>query len=114
MKRAALNDLTYVERSVRENEIAREILTRDLDALGVAVTPSAANFLLLRLPSGAQSSAALTRQLILEARIVVRDCSSYEGLRDGRYIRAAVRRPPENARLRDALSVALADAAEAG
>jgi histidinol-phosphate/aromatic aminotransferase/cobyric acid decarboxylase-like protein len=109
MKRAALNDLTYVERSVRENEIAREILARDLRALGFHVTASAANFLLLTLPSGAQSAAALTRRLILAARIVVRDCSSYDGLDDGRYIRVAVRQAPENERLIHALSAALAD-----
>jgi threonine-phosphate decarboxylase len=107
---AALDDLAYVERSVRENEIAREILARDLRALGFHVTASAANFLLLTLPSGAQSAAALTRRLILAARIVVRDCSSYDGLDDGRYIRVAVRQAPENERLIHALSAALADA----
>ncbi len=105
---AALGDVAYATRTLAENAQARQALSADLMALGVHVAPSAANFLFLTLPSGAASATHFVRRLVLDARIVVRDCSSYEGLTDSRHIRVAVRSQSENSRLVRALSSALA------
>ncbi len=104
---AALADLPYAALTLEENARARDTLATDLGELGLHAAPSAANFLFLTLPPGAPSAAEITQRLILDERIVVRDCSSYDGLGDGRHIRVAVRRPSENALLVRALSGAL-------
>jgi len=104
---AALDDVSYIVRTLAENEEARSALTGDLAKLDLAVAPAATNFLLITLPPGAPPATVVARRLILDARIVVRDCSSYEGLANGRYIRAAVRRRSENGLLVQALSRAL-------
>jgi threonine-phosphate decarboxylase len=75
---------------------------------GMHAHPSAANFLLLRLPDGGPDSTTLRTRLIREHHIVVRDCRSFEGLEDGRYIRVAVRSHDDNARLLRALRDVLA------
>ncbi|GAC1542388.1 MAG: threonine-phosphate decarboxylase CobD [Vulcanimicrobiaceae bacterium] len=103
---AALDDAGYARRAVAENERARSRLAADLSALGCVPNTSAANFLLVALPP-AHSAAELVRRLVLDDRIVVRDCSSYEGLEAGRFVRVAVRSVAENARLISALTRAL-------
>ncbi len=105
---AALNDVSYVARTLAENEHARSTLTADLAKLKLRIAPAAANFLLITLPPDAPSAKELARRLILDAHVVVRDCSSYKGLEDGRYIRVAVRRRSDNALLVHALSRVLA------
>ena len=70
----------------------------------------AANFLLAGLPPGAPAASVVTERLIVRNRIVVRDCSSYSGLEDGRYIRVAVRGRRDGARLVAALAAALGPA----
>lgn len=77
---AALADLVYAQRTLTENACARAALADDLRGLGLHVGPSAANFLLVRLPAGSPCAAELVERLILDHGIVVRDCSSYEGL----------------------------------
>ena len=49
---AALSDRTHLERSVAEIRAAREALRADLTALGLAVAPSATNFLYIAAPEG--------------------------------------------------------------
>jgi histidinol-phosphate/aromatic aminotransferase/cobyric acid decarboxylase-like protein len=61
----------------------------------------------VRLPAGSPCAAELVERLILDHGIVVRDCSSYEGLADGGYVRVGVRERPDNLRLVRALSSAL-------
>jgi threonine-phosphate decarboxylase len=101
---AALGDRAYARKTLTDNAAARALLVRELATLGLHVAPSAANFLLVALPPGAPPATELTRRLIVQERIVVRDCSSYEGLSSGSYIRVGVRRPPENERLTQALA----------
>ena len=103
----ALKDEAYARATLEENERERSRLSKALAKLGLHVFPSAANFLLLRLPENCCSSAQLREQLIMEHRILVRNCDSFEGLETGHYIRVAVRREPENNRLMEAISESL-------
>lgn len=71
----------------------REGLTRDLHDV-VRVWPSAANFVLARIPDG--------RRRLADAGIAVRGCETFPGLtRD--HVRIAVRTPHDNAALVDAI-----------
>jgi histidinol-phosphate/aromatic aminotransferase/cobyric acid decarboxylase-like protein len=55
------------------------------------------------LPARGPGSTELRAQLIRQYRIVVRDCRSFDGMEDGRFIRVAVRTWAENDRLVEAL-----------
>lgn len=99
----ALKDCEYAGATLRENARERARLAGGLAELGTRVFPSAANYLLIRLPEGCGCSARVRQRLIGEHAILVRNCDSYEGLEEGRYIRVAVRLPEENGRLLAAL-----------
>jgi histidinol-phosphate aminotransferase len=80
----------------------RESLRSDLDRLpGVRTWPSAANFLLARVPDGASVHRAL-----LARRIAVRPAGTFPGL-SADHLRISVREPAANARLVAALAEAL-------
>jgi len=109
---AALADADYRSRTIARNTEERDCLSRGLAALpGVKPYPSAANYLLSRLENG--MSAAQLRDALLEYRIIIRDCSNYEGL-DERYFRVAVRSREENCRLLTALADALGKPGDSG
>ncbi len=59
------------------------------------VFPGRANYLLVQLEGGLPSSAAMREDLLKEHGILVRDCTSFEGLSD-RFVRLAVRLPDQN------------------
>lgn len=103
----ALRDLDYSRRVREANQKARSALAAALEANGIRVFPSFANFLLLELPAGALPARLLRERLIRDHGILVRDCSSFEGLPSGRHLRVGVRRPRENERLMKALKEAL-------
>jgi threonine-phosphate decarboxylase len=105
----ALRDIDFATRSRKQNTAARRRLARDLASLGCFVFPSAANFLLVRLPGDAPSAGRAKERLATESRLVVRDASNYAGLEEGGFIRVAVRRPAENARLVKAFRSLLMD-----
>jgi histidinol-phosphate aminotransferase len=87
---------------IDEIAAARRRLTAALAALpGVRVWPSAANFLLLRVPDG---PALLER--LAAASIAVRRCDTFPGL-SADHLRIAVREPSDNQRLLDAMRDAL-------
>lgn len=88
---AALSDTEYKERVRSLIQRERPRLSRELSALGLRVIPGEANFLLFQ--AGEELSLELRKQGIL-----IRDCSSFEGLGSGWY-RVAVRRMEENERL---------------
>jgi threonine-phosphate decarboxylase len=103
----AVQDQEYARRVLQALDGQRSWLSKALGATGVTVYPSAANFLLLRLPAAAPSSTRVRARLITEHGVVVRDCRSLDGLSNGRFIRVSVRRRDENARLVRALGSVL-------
>lgn len=74
----------------------RARLTRALEALGLWVCPSDANFLLFQWPTD------LGERLLREKNILIRDCANYSGLGPGWY-RIGIQGEAENTRLLQAL-----------
>lgn len=103
----ALHDVGYASQAREVNEAERVHLAAALASLGLHVYPSSANFLFVRLPQRAPLAGALRERLIIEHRIIIRDCSNYEGLEPGRFIRVAIRDRKDNIRLTEALRSAL-------
>jgi threonine-phosphate decarboxylase len=93
--RAALYEAEFEEYTRRVNAQAREEFACALRGAGLKVFPSAANFLLARLPhrSGKKLSDWLEQH-----RILIRKCGSFGGLGD-EYVRLAVRLSQDNLRL---------------
>ncbi len=92
---AALEDEEHVEAASKVILQAKEYLSSELEALGIPVTPSSANFLMARV-----NDATRVRSALLRHKIAVRDCTSF-GLPE--YIRVAVRKREECARLIESL-----------
>ena len=100
----AVEDREYAKTSLAENAAERERLRESLQALGLHVFPSAANYLLFELQAAMPRSAELRSRMIGRHRILIRNCDSYEGLEPGRYVRVAVRSRAQNGRLIEALA----------
>lgn len=109
----AVQDYAYARRTLVSVADQRRWLSQALGTIGVTVYPSAANFLLLQLPATAPTSARMRARLITDHGVVVRDCRSFDGLSNGRFIRVAVRRRDENERLVRALGSVLEAGADA-
>jgi threonine-phosphate decarboxylase len=107
---AAVQDQQYARRTLVSVADQRRWLSQALGTIGVAVYPSAANFLPLRLPAAAPTSTRVRARLITDAGVLVRDCRSFDGLSNGRFIRVAVRQRDENERLVRALRSVLEEA----
>jgi threonine-phosphate decarboxylase len=99
--RVAVRDEAYVTRTLSLNNERRNQLRRDIEKLSIYIYPSAANFLLLRLP-GSIDCQELWERLVREHHIVLRNCANYEALPDG-HLRVTVRTNAENERLIQAL-----------
>jgi threonine-phosphate decarboxylase len=98
----AVQDEAYAGHTITLNKLRREQLQAAIADLGIHVYPSAANFLLLRLP-GLIDCHTLWERLIREHHIVLRNCVNYEGLSDA-FLRTAVRSETENRLLIHALA----------
>jgi histidinol-phosphate aminotransferase len=85
----------YLRQSLRQVREAKLFLTGELSHLGFKVTPSDANYFLVKVGNAPECRRSLLRQGIL-----VRDCSSF-GLKE--YIRIAPRTMPECRRLVEAI-----------
>jgi histidinol-phosphate aminotransferase len=98
----ALKYLSEMERGVADVVAERERLLGAMRAMPLTVWPSQANFILFR-PNG---TGRAVWQSLLDGGVLVRDCSSWEGLTD--CLRVTVGTPEENdaflAALRNALS----------
>lgn len=96
---AMLRETAYLEFTRRfVRECRDELVTGLKKILGVTVFPSAANFILLRVPQAGERARRL-----LDRGIEVRLCDSFTGLAPDQYIRVAVRKRSENQRLLEAL-----------
>jgi len=94
----ALRDDDYAGRTLRAVAGDRQHFRERLASYEIETYESAGNFLLLRLPQGGPDSTLLRTQLIRKHRLVVRDCRSFDGMEDGRFIRVAVRARADNER----------------
>lgn len=92
---AALDEDEFGAESCRVNAIAREEFAGALRGVGLEVLPSAANFLLAKLPHG---SGGDLQSWLESERILIRGCDSFDGLSD-EFIRVAVRSSSDNERL---------------
>jgi len=98
---ASLDDPVWVQRAVEHNETWRARMSEALPALGLGVTPSAANFLLLHFPKGNGRSAAEADKFLQEKRIILRRIEEY-GLPDA--LRMTIGTEEENRAVLDALT----------
>jgi histidinol-phosphate aminotransferase len=79
---AAIEDQAHVDEAVAHNERWLPALTRDLSALGIHVTPSVGNFLLLHFPPDRPARGAKAADAFLASRgLVLRAVGAY-GLPD--------------------------------
>jgi threonine-phosphate decarboxylase len=79
----------FIKTSCRRLDAARDTFCRDLGAIrGLEIFPSRTSFLLMRLPEGL--TAASVWEAMAEARVLIRDCSNFEGLGE-RYIRLSLK-----------------------
>ena len=79
---AAINDTAHVEESVRHNEQWLPWLTEKISALGLEVTPSVANFILIRFPHTPGKTAREAEAFLSANGVVVRAVGAY-GIPDG-------------------------------
>jgi threonine-phosphate decarboxylase len=103
--KAGLEDEAYASQTRALNEQRRALLQAGIDALGVHTYPSAANFLLMRLPEFIDAEAFWLR-ILREHHIVLRSCFNYEALSAG-HLRTAVRGEEDNCRLIQAMQYEL-------
>lgn len=73
---AAVADQAFVDAAVAHNETWRAWLTAELEKLGLAVTPSVANFVLVHFPDGGPTALDADAHLLSEG-IVVRRVAGY-------------------------------------
>ncbi len=97
---AALQDRAAVARSAEHNEVWRGRMAEALTALGLAVTPSAANFLLVHFPKGDGRSAVEADEFLQSRRIILRRVEEY-GFPDA--LRLTIGTEDENRAVLDAL-----------
>ncbi|MGH9898538.1 MAG: threonine-phosphate decarboxylase CobD [Pyrinomonadaceae bacterium] len=93
---AALQDNQYAIRTIAGNKAEREWLAQELTQLGVKVFSSQANFILIQLPEDAPASPELKENLLAQHHVLIRDCSTFTGLENKRFIRVAVRSRRDN------------------
>lgn len=74
---AAIADQEFVERAISHNEIWLPWLTRELEAIGLEVTPSVGNFVLVHFPADARHNAHAADSYLQENGFVVRRMDAY-------------------------------------
>ncbi len=104
---AAMEDVGHVEKAVVHNDEWLGWLTREIETLGLRVTPSVANFLLMHFPAQAGKGAAACDEFLKSRGIILRRVTSY-GLPD--CLRLTVGTGEENRAVVAALSAFLGKA----
>lgn len=74
---AAIADQDLVEQAARHNDTWLPWLTRELEGLGLTVTPSVGNFLLAHFPADARRNAAAADAYLLDHGFVLRRMDAY-------------------------------------
>jgi histidinol-phosphate aminotransferase len=74
---AAIRDTGHVERSVAHNETWLAWLTAEIRKLGLTVTPSAANFILIHFPDTKGKTAADADKALTARGLILRQVGSY-------------------------------------
>jgi len=74
---AAVRDRAFLEEAVRHNETWLPWVTQELEALGLSVTPSVGNFLLVHFPDAAGKTAAEADAYLAERGCVLRAVGAY-------------------------------------
>ncbi|OBZ16999.1 threonine-phosphate decarboxylase CobD [Bacillus sp. FJAT-26390] len=103
---SVLNETDYSERTMAWLLEERPWLTKELQAIGFEVNPSAANYLLVRIPKDAELSASMLQLEMGKLGVLIRDASRFAGL-DHTYIRVAVKLREQNEQLVAALKQCL-------
>lgn len=95
---AALSDKEHSRQTKRVVEVEKRFLNNELAAIkGFKVFPADANFIFLDIRQSGFSASQL-RERMINHGVLIRDCSSFEGL-DAFFIRVAIRTRKENERL---------------
>jgi histidinol-phosphate aminotransferase len=97
---AAIEDTAHVEAAVRHNETWLPWLASEIGRLGLVVTPSVANFLLIHFPKDAKKGAAACDDFLKSRAIILRRVGAY-GLPDA--LRLTVGTEAENRKVVAAL-----------
>lgn len=100
---AAVEDQDFVRRSVAHNKEWRNWLGENLAQMGLKVTPSQGNFILVEFPAGKAQAA---NAALLEANIIVREVTNY-GLPD--HLRVTIGTEAETRAVADCLQRFLKD-----
>jgi histidinol-phosphate aminotransferase len=74
---AAIQDSGHVARSVAYNEKWRGWLTAEIAKLGLRVTPSVANFILIHFPAEGGRTAAEADKLLMSRGVILRQVKAY-------------------------------------
>jgi histidinol-phosphate aminotransferase len=74
---AAIQDVAHVARSVAHNEKWRGWLTVEIGKLGLTVTPSTANFILIHFPGDNGRRAADADKLLTSRGVILRQVGAY-------------------------------------
>ncbi len=105
---AALADQPHMQAAVEHNAVWRGRMAEALQHLGLCVTPSAANFLLVHFPQESGKSARAADKFLHERRIILRRVEEY-GFPDA--LRMTIGTADENEAVLDALSAFMGVAA---
>ena len=74
---AAIGDQKFIETAVAHNEKWLGLLTDQLQALGLEVTPSVGNFLLIHFASGGKKTAPMADAYLNDHGIILRRMEAY-------------------------------------
>ncbi len=98
---AAIEDQAFVRRNREHNRTQRAVMSQRLRGLGIEITPSVANFLLLHLPSEPGPGVAEVDRFLADHGVIVREVSAY-GLPD--HLRISIGSEEANARFLDLMA----------